>query len=102
MNRHAIFHQPESRFAYAVSDCALAVILRVAADDKPEKIELLYNNKYDFTKKRYKAEMKRCADDGTFAYYRADISLPDARFAYIFKITENGKTFYYSEEGLKE
>lgn len=102
MNAYAIFHQPESRFAYAVSKCALAVILRVAAADKPDKVELLYNNKYDFTKKRFQAAMKRCAADGMFAYYRADITLPDARFAYIFKITENGKTFYYSEEGLKE
>ncbi|MDE6001085.1 MAG: glycoside hydrolase family 13 protein, partial [Clostridia bacterium] len=102
MNKYAIFHQPESRFAYATSRDTLAVILRVAANDALDKVEILYNNKYDFTKKRFTLSMDKYADDGTFAYFRADITLHDARFAYIFKITQKGKVFYYSEDGLKE
>ena len=102
MNKYAIFHKPESNFAYATAGNTLAVVLRVAANDKLEKVELLYNNKYAFTKTRSVALMERFAEDGIFAYYRADVTLPDARFAYIFKLTEKGKTFYYSEDGLKE
>ncbi|MDE7158900.1 MAG: alpha amylase N-terminal ig-like domain-containing protein, partial [Clostridiales bacterium] len=102
MNRYAIFHKPESNFAYAVADNTLKIVLRVAADDKLDKVELLYNNKYDFTKKRYTCPMRRYVTDGIFGYYSAEITLPDARFAYIFQITEKGKTYYYSEEGLSE
>ncbi|MDE6411882.1 MAG: glycoside hydrolase family 13 protein [Clostridia bacterium] len=102
MNRYAIFHKPESNFAYAATKNTLTLILRVAADDKFDQVEILYNNKYDFTKKRYACKMRYVASDGIFGYYRADITLPDARFAYIFRITENGKIFYYSEEGLSE
>ena len=102
MNKYAVFHKPESNFAYAVSRDRLAVTLRVAANDKLDKVEILYNNKYDFTKKRSTASMARYAEDGIFAYYRAEITLPDARFAYIFKIYEKGKVFYFSEDGLSE
>lgn len=102
MNKYAIFHRPESNFAYAAAGNRLTIVLRVAANDKPEKVEILYNNKYRFTKRRSALPMQRCAEDGVFAYYRADVELSDPRFAYVFRITENGKVFYYSEEGLKE
>ena len=102
MNEYAIFHKPESNFAYAVADKTVTLTLRVAASDRPDRVEILYNNKYDFTKKRYECAMKRYASDGIFAYYRAELTLPDARFAYIFRITEGGKVYYYSERGLSE
>ena len=102
MNKYAVFHKPESNFAYAFAGNKLKVILRLAACDKPDIVEILYNNKYDFTKNRCVREMTRFAEDGIFAYYRSDITLQDARFAYIFRISEKGKVFYYSEDGLKE
>lgn len=102
MNRHAVYHKPESCFAYATAADALTVTLRLAAEDKPDAAEILYGNKYDFPEKRFTASMRLYACDGTFAYYRAYLRLPDARCAYIFRITENGKTYYYSEEGLSE
>ncbi|MDE6676726.1 MAG: alpha amylase N-terminal ig-like domain-containing protein, partial [Clostridia bacterium] len=102
MNKYAVFHRPESSFAYAVQSDRLKIVLRLAATDKIDAVELLYNNKYDFTKKRFISPMRRQASDGIFAYYASEISLPDARFAYIFKITEEGKVYYYSEEGLSE
>ena len=102
MNRYALFHRPESSFAYATAPDTIAVILKAAQSDKFDRVEILYNNKYNFTKGRKTLEMRRCAEDGTFAYYRADISLPDARFAYIFKLMQKGKIYYYSEDGLSE
>lgn len=102
MNKFAVYHKPESNFAYAVSDNRLRIILRVAANDKLDKVEILYNNKYAFTKKRHVCEMQRCATDGVFGYFSAYITLPDARFAYIFRITEKGETSYFSEEGLSK
>lgn len=102
MNKYAVFHKPESNYAYAKSRDTLVIVLRVAANDRADKVEILYSNKYNFTKTRSCISMARYAEDGVFAYYRAEITLPDARFAYIFRITENGKVFYYSEEGLTE
>ena len=99
MNRYALLHQPESRFAYASKDNGLTLILRAAANDALT-VETLYNNKYAFTENRFAVTMKKCADDGIFAYYRADLKLADARFAYIFRITEGDKVYFFSEEGL--
>lgn len=102
MNEYAVFHQPESRFAYAVNGNCIAVILRLAAEDNPDSVEILYNNKYDFTKTRTALKMQKSASDGLFSYYRADIALSDPRLAYIFRISEKDKIYYYSEEGLSE
>ena len=100
MNQYAVLHKPESNFAYATADDTIAVILRVARNDRFDRIEILYNNKYDFTKLRHTAPMRECADDGTYKYYRGELTLADARFAYVFKLTQKGKTYYYSEEGV--
>lgn len=100
MNKYAVYHKPDSNYAYATSLNTLTAVLRVAQNDAFERVEILYNNKYDFTKNRNSLEMSRCASDGIFAYYRADVTLPDARFAYIFRLTQKGKIYYYSEDGL--
>ena len=102
MNGYAIYHRPESEYAYALDERTLRIVLRVAENERLQAVELLYNNKYDFTKRRNAAAMKVCASDGVFAYYVADITLADLRFAYIFKINEQGRTYYYSESGLTE
>ncbi len=102
MNRYAIFHRPESCYAYAVAADTLAVVLRTARGDRFDEVEILYNNKYDFTKRRQAKAMERCATDGLYAYYRAEITLPDARFAYIFRLVQKGKVYYFSEDGLAE
>lgn len=102
MNQYAIYHKPESNYAYATTDKKLTIVLRVAANDRYDKVEILHNNKYGFTKEQSVTAMQRLAEDGVFAYYRTEIIVPDARFAYIFRITEKGRVYYYSEEGLSE
>ena len=101
MNKYAIFHQPESRYAYALSDNKLRIILRTA-HEKFGSVEILYNNKYDFTKHRNTAVMTKFAETELFDYYKADFTLTDVRLAYVFLISQNGKTYYYSEEGISE
>lgn len=102
MIKEAVFHQPESQYAYAPAADSLRIVLRVAASDEIDGVELVYNNKYDFTTSRSRAAMKRCAEDSVFAYYRADLKLYDVRLAYIFRINEGGKIYYFSEDGLTE
>ena len=77
MNGYAIYHRPESEYAYALDERTLRIVLRVAENERLQAVELLYNNKYDFTKRRNAAAMKVCASDGVFAYYVADITLAD-------------------------
>lgn len=102
MNKYAVLHKPESNFAYATANDTIAVVLRVAHSDRFDSVEILYNNKYDFTEVRHTCTMEICADDGIFKYYRAELTLPDARFAYIFKLIEKGQTHYYCEEGISD
>ncbi len=101
MNKYALFHQSDSRYAYALGEKSFRIILRTA-HEKFGKIEILYNNKYDFTKRRDTAKMVKFADDGLFDYYKADFELSDVRLAYIFRIEYGGRTYYFSEDGIQE
>ncbi len=102
MNEHALYHRPESEYAYALDSRTLRIVLRVAAGESIVKAELLHNNKYDFTKRRDVSEMSRISTDGLFDYYGADIVLNDVRFAYIFKLYTPHGVYYYSEAGLAD
>lgn len=82
MNEYAIYHRPESEYAYALDERTLRIVLRVAENERLQKAELLYNNKYDFTKRRSAVEMKVCASDGTFAYYSADMLVSNGVLVY--------------------
>ncbi len=103
MNEQAIYHKPECEYAYALDEHTLRITLRVAAGENIDRVELLFNNKYDFTKHTDTLAMSRIASDRLFDYYGADIVLTDLRFAYIFKITLIGDppdVLYFSEAGL--
>lgn len=102
MKKHAIFHQPESQYAYAPTDDSLRILLRVAAGEKFDRVELLYNNKYEFTQRRAAVQMTKWVAGAEFDYYRADLRLTDVRFAYIFRIAEGDRIYYVSEEGVSE
>ncbi len=106
MNEQAIFHKPECEYAYALDENTLRIIIRVASGENIRKIELLYNNKYDFTKQTSTVALSLISSDRLFDYYSVDITLKDLRFAYIFKlyVHEQGddKIYYYSETGLSD
>lgn len=102
MNESAMQHVPESKYCFAINNNTIALRLRVSRNDMPEKIEVIYGGKYDYAKVRRSFTMNRSYEDRLFAYYTAYIVLDDVRFVYIFKITENGKVYYYSEDGLTE
>ena len=95
-------HVPESKYCFAVDSNTMALRLRVSREDKLEKVEVIYGGKYDYAKEQYTALMKRSYEDRLFAYYTVYLTLQDVRFVYIFRITEGGKVFYFSEDGLTE
>ena len=100
MNEQAIYHRSECEYAYALDYNTLRIVLRTAAGEALKSVELLYNNKYDFTKRTTTAALALFTTDGLFDYYYIDIKLKDLRFAYIFKLTAPDGVYYYSEAGL--
>ena len=101
MQEQAMYHKPETQYAYALSENSVALRLRTAKEDTPE-VSVLYGGKYDFAKKRREKPMRLCCSDRLFNYYTAELELSDVRLVYIFRIREGEKTYYYSEDGLSE
>lgn len=102
MNEFAIEHTPESKYCFAENKNTVTLRLRISKYDTPEKIQVIYGGKYDYASVRYTADMQRDCEDRLFAYYTVTLRLKDMRFVYIFKIYENGKTMYFSEDGLTD
>ncbi len=102
MNEYAMLHIPDSRYCFAVGEKELVIRLRASKEDRGAAFFLLYQNKYDFYLSREKRRMERKYTDRLFDYYEVSLKLDDVRFAYIFQIEEDGKVFYYSEDGLTE
>ena len=92
MQEQAMYHKPETQYAYALSENSVALRLRTAKEDTPEVS----------VRKRREKVMRLCCSDRLFNYYTAELELSDVRLVYVFRIREGGKTYYYSEDGLSE
>ncbi len=100
MDEKAILHYPESKFCFAKKENTICLRLRISKVDIPDSIKIIYGGKYDFAVKRYSKDMIRNCEDRLFAYYIVTLTITDLRFVYIFQIINNGKVYYYSEDGL--
>lgn len=72
--------------------------------DTVRSAKLLYNcNKNLWHEFRKEAPMTRTFTDSELEYYSVAVPITDTRFAYIFELQGvDGKTRYYSEEGLSD
>lgn len=102
MNEYAMLHIPDSRYCFPTGEKELVIRLRVSKQDRGAAIYLLYDCKYVFQEKRNRILMQIKYTDRLYDYYEIKLSLKDVRLAYIFEISENGRTLYYSEDGLTE
>ncbi len=103
MNKYAIYHTPDSEYAYPLNKNTLRLVLRTARGEKFKEVSVLWNNKYDFTERRNFARMRKLCSDGLYDYYVCDLSSADVRFAYIFLLTlPDDDEYYYSEEGVTD
>ena len=100
MNKYAILHIPDSRYCFATGEKELVLRLRMSREDDGKKVWLIYAQKYDFTMKRNKTQMQVCYRDKLYSYYEIKLVLKDVRFAYLFEIEDNGKIYYFSEDGV--
>lgn len=102
MNKHALLHVQDSKFCFPTDDKTVILRLRTAREDRPEKIEVVYESKYLMYLQQKSEEMQRLYEDELFAYYEIRLSLSDVRLVYVFRIKDSGKEYYFSEDGLSE
>ncbi|MCI2110861.1 MAG: glycoside hydrolase family 13 protein [Bacilli bacterium] len=102
MKRTLIEHRMDSPDAFPLSENSFYVRLRIGKGGRFDKVEILYNDKYDFPKKQYRLEMKKKGGDATWDNYEAVLPLQDRRLAYIFRLSRAGRKSFFSEDGLKD
>ena len=101
MNKYAIQHIPDSEYAYPLNENTLRLVLKTARGEKFKEVSVLWNNKYDFAKRRNFTRMRLLCHDAMYDYHVCDLTSTDARFAYVFLLTlPNDEEYYFSEEGV--
>lgn len=93
---------PDSNYCFATGEKEIVIRLRASEKDKDIKIFLVYGPKYEYQVRQYETRMYPCCEDGTYQYFEKKLSLKDVRLAYIFRIEENGRSYYFSEDGVTE
>lgn len=102
MNECALLHIPESKFCFAIDRNKICLRLRLAKEDYPEKVSVIYGGKYTYAAKRRETQLIRSCEDRLFAYYTVTLEITDLRFVYVFEIIEKGKKYFFSEDGLSK
>lgn len=102
MNEHAILHIPDSNYCFPVDNHTLTLRLRVSRGENLERVTVIHACKYDFHEERQENDMLKKYSDRLYDYYEVELVLSDVRFAYVFRLISEGKSFYFSEDGLTE
>lgn len=102
MNEHAILHMPDSKYCFPVGEQEVIIRLRMAREDQAAKVSMIHACKYEFHEKRQKTQMEIKYTDRLYHYYEIRLKLSDVRLAYVFEIENEGRTYYFCEDGLTE
>ncbi len=102
MNKHAIYHRPESNFCFATDKNTVVLRIRFAKDESLDSLSVLYNSKYDIAKVQHRERMSFLCTDGAYDYYSVTLRLDDPRLAYVFEFSSNGDVYYFCETGVRE
>lgn len=101
MNLHAMYHSPQSEYAYPVATNRAVIRFRAAAGDLA-KVELVFGFKYAFGNKTSTVMNKRFSDS-LYDYYENEIDTDRGRVTYYFVATDRtGKKMFYTEVGAIE
>ena len=68
MNEQGIMHVPDSKYCFPLEEHSLAIRLRLDRRDAIEKVELVYECKYEIHEKQKCVCMERRYEDKLFAY----------------------------------
>lgn len=96
MNKQAIFHLPDSSYAYAITENHICLKLRAAKGDI-KKCVLFYGNRVDHNErvKMTALDMTLIASDRLFDYFEADFETDINRICYYFWLSDGIEDYYF-------
>ena len=104
MELSAIYHRPESEFAYLYKDKKLHIRIRTKKGDI-ESINLYYGDPFIFMEEFYQdtKEMAKITSDALFDYWKVEASVDFARIQYLFELKDTeGQSILYGDKGCVE
>jgi len=102
MELTAIYHRPESEYAYLYKEGQVHIRIRTKKDDV-EKIVLHYGDPFIFLEDSYEdvKEMVKVTSDALFDYWQVVVSVRFARLQYLFELKDKeGKSILYGDKGF--
>ena len=104
MELTAIYHRPESEYAYLYKDRTMHIRIRTKKDDI-ERINLHYGDPFIFIEERYEAikKMTKITSDALFDYWQVEVTVGYARLQYLFELKDKqGHKILYGDKGCVE
>ena len=102
MELTAIYHWPESEYAYLYKDGQLHIRIRTKKEDV-KRIVLHYGDPFIFIEDLYEAtkEMDKVTTDDLFDYWQVSVSVRHARIQYLFELEDTaGEKILYGDRGV--
>ena len=106
MNYAAIYHRPESEYAFLLDKETMHIRIRTAKDDI-RKVEIVYGDPYAIRSLNsnwylQKVPMKKGLSTDVYDYWTISIKDPKHRVAYGFYLTDTeGEEVLYNDQGIK-
>ena len=104
MELTAIYHRPESEYAYLYKDKTMHIRIRTKKGEI-ETIALHYGDPFIFMEDHYEdsKEMVKVTSDALFDYWQGEVSVGYARLQYLFEIKDKqGQSILYGDKGCVE
>ena len=104
MELTAIYHRPESEYAYLYKDKTMHIRIRTKKDNI-ESINLHYGDPFIFIEDRYEdsKEMSKVTSDALFDYWQVKITVGYARLQYLFELKDKqGQSILYGDKECVE
>ena len=104
MELTAIYHRPESEFAYLYKEGQVHIRIRTKKEDI-EKIVLHYGDPFIFLEDSYEdvKEMVKVTSDDLFDYWQVEVLVGFARVQYLFELKgKDGQSILYGDRGCAD
>ncbi len=104
MELTAIYHRPESEYAYLYKEGKVHIRIRTKKEDI-EKIVLHYGDPFIFLEDSYEdvKEMVKVTSDALFDYWQVAVSVRFARLQYLFELKDKeGQSILYGDKGFAD
>ena len=104
MELTAIYHRPESEYAYLYKEGQVHIRIRTKKEDI-EKIILHYGDPFIFIEDSYEdaKEMVKVTSDALFDYWQVAVSVRFARLQYLFELEDKeGQSILYGDKGFTD